>query len=266
MATTMSPSPVIAMSRPLSGRGPPLTVPGEGYMGTPGRGSPSRMDTSCSTSPSTAVDFDRAGASLIQRDEQCLDQFREVDAVWKHPGSRGILYVGTKRTAEDGAVLRQLGITRIVNCMGGCPNFFAHQPHMEYRNFEVAEWIRAFSAKGHAGLLDLFMPLLNWVGMQLAQGRNVLIHCLAGAHRAGSTSVAFVMLAEGLDFQSGYRQVKQKRPVVHPISHLSTMLTHWEAALKMVSIPPWASGHTFKVDGAVDGGACAPLEETCVIQ
>ena len=45
------------------------------------------------------------------------------------------------------------------------------------------------------GVLRFFLPVFTFIENKVAMGGNVLIHCLAGAHRAGSTSVSWLMYA-----------------------------------------------------------------------
>ena len=42
------------------------------------------------------------------------------------------------------------------------------------------------------------MPFFKFVENQISQGKNVLIHCLAGAHRAGTAVVAWLMYKNNL--------------------------------------------------------------------
>jgi hypothetical protein len=83
-------------------------------------------------------------------------------------------------------------------------------------------------------ILSFFCPFFGFVDEKLASGQNVLIHCQAGAHRAGSAGIAYLMWAEfqnGLeegtndshagnaDFHRILEQVKAIRPVVDPSHH-----------------------------------------------
>ena len=80
-------------------------------------------------------------------------------------------------------------------------------------------------------LLAYFQPLFTFVDVELSAGRHVLIHCLAGAHRAGSAGVACLMHMEGLDCASATRKAQQGRKIIDPIHHLYYLLTQLDAAL-----------------------------------
>eukprot|EP00446_Apocalathium_sp_SHHI-4_P016491 CAMPEP_0177203948 /NCGR_PEP_ID=MMETSP0367-20130122/28085_1 /TAXON_ID=447022 ORGANISM="Scrippsiella hangoei-like, Strain SHHI-4" /NCGR_SAMPLE_ID=MMETSP0367 /ASSEMBLY_ACC=CAM_ASM_000362 /LENGTH=499 /DNA_ID=CAMNT_0018652609 /DNA_START=55 /DNA_END=1557 /DNA_ORIENTATION=- len=101
---------------------------------------------------------------------------------------------------------------------------------------------------GTVGVLDDAMAVeahLHGIGAGIAQvmefvrkavdgGGNVLIHCFAGAHRAGTTGVAFLMHAEeGLGAKSALAAAQRLRPVIDPkaYSGLWSLLLRLEQAL-----------------------------------
>jgi len=45
------------------------------------------------------------------------------------------------------------------------------------------------------GVLRFFNPIFSFVEQQTELGNSILIHCLAGAHRAGTTGVSWLMFA-----------------------------------------------------------------------
>ena len=45
------------------------------------------------------------------------------------------------------------------------------------------------------GVLRFFHPLIHFIEEVTGKGKNVMIHCAAGAHRAGSTAIAWLMYA-----------------------------------------------------------------------
>ncbi|OLP74310.1 Dual specificity protein phosphatase 1B, partial [Symbiodinium microadriaticum] len=55
--------------------------------------------------------------------------------------------------------------------------------------------------------------VLSFLDAALDDGNNVLVHCYAGAHRAGTTAVAYLMHAHGISFASALKRA-QKRSVL----------------------------------------------------
>ena len=61
-----------------------------------------------------------------------------------------------------------------------------------------------------------FAPALSFIRAAADAGAGVLIHCFAGAHRAGTTGVAFLMEAEGLSAADATAAAQRLRPVIDP--------------------------------------------------
>ncbi len=63
----------------------------------------------------------------------------------------------------------------------------------------------------------------------------MLVHCLAGAHRAGSTGVAYLMYRNRIGHRDATRAAQLARPIINPIGLLAQLLVEYEAALKAFS-------------------------------
>ena len=55
-------------------------------------------------------------------------------------------------------------------------------------------------------------------------GRSVLIHCLAGAHRAGTSGVIYLMAKHDLGKDRAIKLAKDLRPIIDPIGSLYDLL------------------------------------------
>ena len=77
----------------------------------------------------------------------------------------------------------------------------------------------------------------GWILQQLDAGRNVLVHCLAGAHRAGTTGVSFMMRQGRMDAATAIKVAKRLRPVVDPFGQLHELLTRLEKAYQALGYP-----------------------------
>jgi protein-tyrosine phosphatase len=60
----------------------------------------------------------------------------------------------------------------------------------------------------HQGVLKFFRPCHNFIDEALNKGENVMVHCLAGAHRAGTTGVSYMMKAGQLSFPQALKIAK----------------------------------------------------------
>ena len=85
-------------------------------------------------------------------------------------------------------------------------------------------WRSPFDMKTNTGILKYFHPMFEYVQKVVNEGKNVLIHCIAGAHRAGTTGVSWLMFSEGLNATNATRKAKQIRPVIDPTGSFENLL------------------------------------------
>ena len=50
------------------------------------------------------------------------------------------------------------------------------------------------------GVLKFFEACHNFIDESLEHGQNVMVHCMAGAHRAGTAGVSYMMKAGKISF------------------------------------------------------------------
>ena len=56
-----------------------------------------------------------------------------------------------------------------------------------------------------------FTPLFKFLESVTNSGGNVMVHCLAGAHRAGTSSIAWLMYADGHSANQAIKKAQSKR-------------------------------------------------------
>ena len=98
-----------------------------------------------------------------------------------------------------------------------------------YLRFPVAHWFKE-SLDSHEEVLAYFHRCHGWIQEALDGGNSVLIHCLAGAHRAGTTGVSWLMHAAQMDRAEATAAAQRLRSVVNPFGHLVGILEKLEAA------------------------------------
>jgi len=74
--------------------------------------------------------------------------------------------------------------------------------------------------------------MFQFIQDALDRNESVLIHCLAGAHRAGSTGIAVLMYFLDLDLAKAVFLAKLCRPIIDPIGSLPKILMLLEEELK----------------------------------
>ena len=151
--------------------------------------------------------------------------YNSLDPIFTQQRSGGTIYVGNQSAASDLKTLQRLGVTHVVNCTAGmsCIPCY-HRGTLQYLTFDIADWQRHCGASD-AGLAAFVAPLFAFIDAALAQGGSVLVHCLAGAHRAGTTGVACLMhYGRMLDVAEATAAAKRLRRVIDPIGRLPEFL------------------------------------------
>lgn len=155
------------------------------------------------------------------------------NALWAHPETGAVVYVGNAETARSKPELARLAVTRIVNCQtsdGAC--WHEADPAFRYLRFPIGTWRGTLAANADdAAVLAYFAQLFDFVDAETAAGNNVLIHCLAGAHRAGTCGVACLMHCVGFDARTAVRAAKRLRPAIDPIGSFPMLLGMLDRAL-----------------------------------
>jgi hypothetical protein len=180
------------------------------------------------------LDFDEEAEKLfaslgVEIGERGVSKYNNLDPIWKHPDTAGTLYVGNRVAAAEMSILAQHGITHVVNCTFGAskiPNF--HQGRLSYYTFPVSHWPQFVNSE--ASCLQFVNALFDFIDTALRGGNSVLIHCLAGAHRAGTTGCLCLMKYADLNFIKAVKMAKQLRPIIDPIGQLPELLVGYEKA------------------------------------
>lgn len=191
-----------------------------------------------SLSTSEDARFEAAGRAALRSGPPAASG---CSCVFVDPKAGGRVLIAGVTEASSEATLMRHGVSMIVNCqgsshtgtagLGGGTNFFEGDPRFKYLRFGIAEWPAAPGMDTNDGVLRFFEPVFRAVDETLARGENILVHCLAGMHRAGATGVAIMMHLKGYGWAEALRETREHRPQVDPICHLNDLLVKLEAAL-----------------------------------
>lgn len=186
------------------------------------------------------VDFDDEARKLWARlnlDPSLVNQgpFNALDPLWQHPETRGVFYVGNQTAAANLDILQKYHITHVVNCTDNMPNYHQRKGGggpIQYFRFDITSHYRR--ARNEEDAVDFVQPMLNFVTAALAEGKNVMAHCLAGAHRAGTTGILCLMhFLDVPPWQTARDMAKKCRPIIDPISEFPTLLARVERGWKI---------------------------------
>ena len=98
--------------------------------------------------------------------------------------------------AKNKELMEKLGIFNIIYAK--TPNeeelYFADDERFTYMSFHIQSCpaMRPHLVTAEQ-VMNFWHPAHSFIEGSLQRGENVLVHCMAGAHRAGSTGVSFLM-------------------------------------------------------------------------
>ena len=181
------------------------------------------------------TDYHAEGVKLLALQDQPGPGsfYEDVSPIFKLPNG-GTFYIGNIRAASNKETLQANGITHVINAQDpDTRNFFEDDENFTYLRFPIAHWwMSEEDMNSHVGVRRYFAPLFAFVEKVLRAGGNVMVHCLAGAHRAGTSGVALAMYYLRLSAIQGTMFVKERRPIVDPIGSFPELLKRLDAALQ----------------------------------
>ncbi|KAL1328011.1 hypothetical protein AAHE18_13G344600 [Arachis hypogaea] len=118
------------------------------------------------------------------------------------------VYLGSDTVAKNHDLLRQNGITHVLNCVGFvCPEYFKRD--FVYKTL----WLQDSPTEDITSILyDVF----DYFEEVREQGGRVLVHCCQGVSRSTSLVIAYLMWREGQSFEDAFQYVKNARGVTNP--------------------------------------------------
>ena len=117
-------------------------------------------------------------------------------------------------------------------------NYHEKNPEFSYFRFPICYWFREAEdissnsvETADQAVITYFNRLFEWGDPVLAQGQNILVHCLAGAHRAGTTGVAYLMHLEKLRYREALPIAQGRRAQINPIGTLLQLVVRYDEAI-----------------------------------
>ena len=120
------------------------------------------------------------------------------------------LYVGGSQVAVNWQILKDTGITRIINCSASVVECqFLDDPQMKYLVLNMVD--------GKQDDISWFMcEVINFIWSGQLLGEKTLLHCEKGISRSCSFAIAYGIWHAGCSFQQSFEFIKSRRPVCNP--------------------------------------------------
>ncbi|KAL6126576.1 hypothetical protein ACLB2K_074623 [Fragaria x ananassa] len=162
-----------------------------------GRGGGERLKLDLSTIQNNPA----KNGGLVRRDKIAFFD-KECSKVAQH------IYLGGDAVAKDRDILKQNGITHVLNCVGFvCPEYF--KADFVYRTL----WLQDSPTEDITSILyDVF----DYFEDVREQGGRVFVHCCQGVSRSTSLVIAYLMWREGQSFDDAFQYVKAARGIADP--------------------------------------------------
>ncbi|XP_020968955.1 protein-tyrosine-phosphatase MKP1-like [Arachis ipaensis] len=140
-------------------------------------------------------------SGLMKRDRIAFFD-KECSKVAEH------IYLGGDASAKNRDILKQNGITHILNCVGFvCPEYF--KADFVYRTL----WLQDSPSEDISSILyDVF----DYFEDVREQGGRVFVHCCQGVSRSTLLVIAYLMWREGQSFDDAFQLVKAARGIADP--------------------------------------------------
>jgi hypothetical protein len=189
---------------------------------------------------SRGVDYAKEGRELLERVNLKLDgapaRYADWNPIYRSPETNATLFVGNARCATSASMLAEINVKRIVFCQarGEGEMAFRSDPAFKYLEYPIGHWRSTLTMSPKPIQTQAyFEPLFTFVENELAAGNNVLIHCLAGAHRAGTAGVACLMHLCDLEPSQAITIAQTARPAINPIGDFPKLLRALDTARRV---------------------------------
>lgn len=199
------------------------------------------------SSPGIKLDLGSVQRNTLPTESQLKrDKFaffsKECSRVAEH------IYLGSDAVARNREVLREKGITHVLNCVGFvCPEYFKQD--LVYKTL----WLQdSFSEDITSILYDVF----DYFEEVREQGGRVLVHCCQGVSRSTSLVIAYLMWRKGQSFEDAFEYVKAARGITNPNMGFACQLLQCQ---KRVHAAPMSPSSLLRMYRMAPHSSYAPL-------
>lgn len=122
------------------------------------------------------------------------------------------IYIGDLRASDDLLLLKQKGITHVINCAKNIPRFFGKE--LKYVDLNMMD----------NELQCIYIPVIRSLyfinnvkrNQKKEKQNNVLIHCKKGTSRSATIVLAYLIVYKNMTFEQALTFLKMKREKVEP--------------------------------------------------
>uniref|UniRef100_A0A0D9WC20 Protein-tyrosine-phosphatase n=1 Tax=Leersia perrieri TaxID=77586 RepID=A0A0D9WC20_9ORYZ len=177
-----------------------------------------------SAKPGEGLRLDLSSLRSQGRKDQIAFFDKECSKVAEH------VYLGGDAVAKNRDILRNNGITHVLNCVGFvCPEYF--KSDLVYRTL----WLQDSPTEDITSILyDVF----DYFEDVREQGGRVFVHCCQGVSRSTSLVIAYLMWREGQSFDDAFQLVKAARGIANPNMGFACQLLQCQKRVHAIPLSP----------------------------
>lgn len=131
------------------------------------------------------------------------------------------IVLGGRDDANDKSLMRNLGITHVLNVAQQLTNSF--EGSFVYLKLNIID-------NADVDLTPYIKPAISFIKHVESIGGRVLVHCIAGVSRSVSMILAHLMSHHRMDLVGAYNHVKSHRPFIRPNDGFKVQLAKYELA------------------------------------
>jgi serine/threonine/tyrosine-interacting protein len=132
------------------------------------------------------------------------------------------IYLGDFRAADDISILRDNGITHIINCAKDIPEVFPTD--FEYLSLNLKD-------TPNEDLIEAISDSMNF----MKNAKKVFIHCKQGVSRSASIVLAYLIKYENMKYDTALSFLQMKRFCVNPNLGFESQLRKFEEICNCVN-------------------------------
>lgn len=177
-----------------------------------------------SSRPGEGLRLDLSALRSQGRKDQIAFFDKECSKVADH------VYLGGDAVAKNRDILRNHGITHVLNCVGFvCPEYF--KSDLVYRTL----WLQDSPTEDITSILyDVF----DYFEDVREQSGRVFVHCCQGVSRSTSLVIAYLMWREGQSFDDAFQFVKAARGIANPNMGFACQLLQCQKRVHAIPLSP----------------------------
>lgn len=112
------------------------------------------------------------------------------------------LYIGTIQAAESLNHLKDVGITHVVQAMGGLEPMYPKE--FKYKKLALED-------SPYENISSQFENICMWISDAMDRGGKILVHCWAGVSRSSTIIIAYLMYKLGVTLDAAMLTCRKAR-------------------------------------------------------